>query len=150
MQTAQTDLSLAQHRVILCHFDGYSAALFFARWPEKCLLWPGPLPEGASPAKLGVLQDGEAVRQTVIEQLGLNGEELVLMPEFDECLNTSSGPVRVHLLRFTGFEPPAKVIEPAGGSFKQLAELRGSAPAELALLREVFNLLVGGGMSGRK
>jgi hypothetical protein len=50
----------------------------------------------------------------------------------------------VFLLRFTTFEAPAAVIEPAGGTFKHLPALRGCDRAELALLREVFNLLVGG------
>ena len=33
--------------------------------------------------------------------------------------------------------------------FKPLSELRGSAPLELGLLREVFNLIIGGG-AGRR
>ena len=67
------------------------------------------------------------------------------MPEFNERLLDSDGtPVHVHLLRFTTFAAPAEAIEPSGGQFRHLPALRGSAQAELALLREVFNLLIGG------
>ncbi|TXT35057.1 MAG: hypothetical protein FD135_5126, partial [Comamonadaceae bacterium] len=37
----------ACNRVILTHFDSYSAALLFPRW-EKSLLWPAALPESAT------------------------------------------------------------------------------------------------------
>lgn len=140
----QTDALLAHHRVILCHYDSYSTALVFARWPDKSLLWPGSLPEGAVPAELTPVQEGEAVRHAAIAALALNGDDVVLMPEFDECFKVGDTALRVHLLRFTTFEAPGSVIEPAGGVFLPLSGLRGSAPLELGLLREVFNLMVGG------
>lgn len=142
--------SLTQHRALLCHFDGYSAALLFARWADTTsLLWPGPLPAGASTAEVALPHDGQAMREAVVAQLGLTDADLVWVPEFDEGLRSPDGTeTRVHLLRFTTFEAPAAVIEPAGGVFKHLPGLRGSDPTELALLREVFNLMVGG--SGRR
>ena len=46
----------APFRAILCHFDSYSAALNFACWPERCLLWPSALPEGRSEEHTSELQ----------------------------------------------------------------------------------------------
>lgn len=138
------DTLQAHHRVILCHYDSYSTALVFALWPDKSLLWPSALPDGAVPVDAAPAQDGEAVRQAVVDALALNGDDVVLMPEFDECFRAGDAMLRVHLLRFTTFEAPGKTIEPAGGVFKPLSGLRGSAQLELGLLREVFNLMVGG------
>lgn len=138
------DALLTHNRVILCHFDGYSTALVFARWPNKSLLWPEPLPEGAVPAELAPTQDGAAVREAAITALGLKADDVVLMPEFDAGFKAGDTDVRVHLLRFTTFESRDASIEPTGAVFKALSELRGSAPIELGMLREVFNLMVGG------
>ncbi len=141
-----SDTLPSAHRAILCHFDGYSTALVFARWPDGSLLWPGPLPEGAQPAEAEVPNDGEAVRQAVLQKFTIKDSDLVWVREFDEVLQAGDGPAcRVHLLRFQTFEAPGEVIEPAGGVFKPLPALRGSAAVELNLLREVFNLMVGGG-----
>lgn len=148
-----TDTVLARDRVILCHFDSYSTALVFARWPTRTLLWPGALPEGAAPlaapADAGPEHDGAAVRERTVEALKLNPDEVVLMPEFNEWIATPDGPARIHLLRFTTFEAPHKWLEPYDAVFKPLSELRGSSPVELGLLREVFNLIIGGG-AGRR
>lgn len=135
-------------RAILCHFDDYSTALFFARWPDRSLLWPAPAPEatvcaGAAPPRPG--SDAESVRQAAIHGLGLNEAALEHVAGYEQHLMQDGQPIAVHLYRFRTFEAPAPAIEPAGGSFRQLPELRGSAPAELGLLREVFNLFVGGG-----
>ena len=146
-----TDALLARHRVILCHFDSYSTALVFARWPNRSLLWPSPLPEGAAPGtpapQAGA--EGLAVREAAVAALGLHGDDVVLMPEFSECVVGPDGPIQVHLLRFTTFEAPAPALAVHEAVFKPLSELRGSAPLELGLLREVFNLIIGGG-AGRR
>lgn len=144
-----TDAAAAPHaRAILCHFDDYSTALFFARWPDRSLLWPAPVPDaevrpGAAPPQPGA--DAESLRQAAIRQLKLNEAEVEHIAGYEQHLLQGGQPIAVHLYRFRTFEAPTPAIEPAGGSFRQLPELRGSAPAELALLREVFNLFVGGG-----
>jgi hypothetical protein len=53
--------------------------------------------------------------------------------------------VRIHLLRFTSIDAPKAAIAALGGVFKPISQLRGSAMSELLLLREAFNLIVGGG-----
>ena len=139
---------LACNRVILTHFDSYSVALLFPRW-DKTLLWPQALPESAAPTpaptNIGPEYSGDAVRLAVIEHCGLNADELVHVDEFNHWAQTESGPVRIHLLRFTTPDAPKSAIEALGGVFKAISELRGSAMSELLLLREVFNLIVGGG-----
>ncbi|MDR3369503.1 hypothetical protein [Rhodoferax sp.] len=137
------------NRVILTHFDSYSAALLFPRWGET-LLWPAALPLGAepmpSPAVITPEFSGQAVRQAVIDRCGFDPETLERVNEFNHWAQTATGPVRIHLLRFTCFEAPKAAIQTLGGEFKPISLLRGSAMSELLLLREVFNLIVGAGL----
>lgn len=138
---------LSRNRVILSHFDSYSAALMFARW-GKTLLLPEPLPESVAPMQAPVEVDaayaGDAVMHAAIERYGLKASELTRMNDFDAWLQTAAEPIRIHVLRFNTFEAPTLAIEPHGGVFKSISELRGAAMVELTLLRQVFNLLVGG------
>ena len=83
-----TTPDLFQHnRVILTHFDSYSAALLFPRWGTT-LLWPAALPEAASPMPAPPLIDpihaSEAVRRAVVERCALN-------PCDHNCRTTGNG-----------------------------------------------------------
>jgi hypothetical protein len=135
------------NRVILAHFDSYSAALLFARW-EHGLLGQSALSASATPVEpplqIGVEYDGHAVLQAVVERYCLNPAEIVRMAEFDAWFNDGGELIRVHVLRFTGFEAPVELIGAQGGVFRAISALRGAAMSELLLLREVFNILVGG------
>jgi hypothetical protein len=139
---------LTHNRVILSHFDSYSAALVFARW-SKTLLLPESLPADAAPmpapAEVEAVHAGDAVMHATVERYGLNPAQLARMNDFDAWLQTAAGPVRVHVLRFNTFEAPAPALEPHGGAFKPISELRGCAMVELTLLRQVFNLVIGSG-----
>ncbi|MBT9549417.1 MAG: hypothetical protein IV088_01100 [Hydrogenophaga sp.] len=145
---SKTEL-LSRNRVILCHFDDYSHALLFPRWAHG-MLWPQALPEGAEPMATPVAEPAghEAVtlKQIVVEDTGLNPDELTTTDDFQAWFQTPDGPLRVHLLRFTTPDAPKPAITALGGTFKALSELRGGAMAELLLLREAFRL-VGGGPS---
>jgi hypothetical protein len=136
------------NRVILTHFDSYSTALLFPRWGNT-LLWPAALPESATPMPPPTTIEPEyvanTVKQAVVERLGLNPDELVHVGDFNHWAQTESGPVRIHLLRFTTLDAPKAEIAALGGDFKPISLLRGSAMSELLLLREVFNLIVGQG-----
>lgn len=147
MTTELQDI-LSTNRVILAHFDSYSAALVFARW-GKTLLAPESLPESAAPmaapAEVGPAHAADEVTHAAVSRYGLNAAELTRMDDFDAWMQTDLGPVRIHVLRFNTFEAPAAAIEPHGGVFKPISELRGSAMIELNLLRQVFNLIMGGG-----
>lgn len=137
------------NRVILTHFDSYSTALLFPRWDNNTLLWPEALPASAAlmpaPATIAPAHVAHTVKQAVVERCGLNPEELTHVGDFNHWAQTETGPVRIHLLRFTTFDAPKEAIEALGGVFKPMSQLRGSAMSELLLLREVFNLIVGAG-----
>lgn len=150
---ASPDL-LVRNRVILMHFDTYSAALSFVRWDDT-VLWPDALPDwSATPAPADAASatyDGEAVWQALVDRYSFKPGDLARVGAFDHWAQTESGPVRIHLLRFTPFEAPKALLEACDGSFRQLPELRNADKQELSLLREVFNLYVGGsGGSGKR
>lgn len=140
---------LVCNRVILTHFDSYSVALLFPCWDNNTLLWPEALPASASPMPAPAIIDpahvANTVKHAVVERCGLNPEELTHVGDFNQWAQTDAGPVRIHLLRFTTLDAPKEAIEALGGVFKPMSQLRGSAMSELLLLREVFNLIVGGG-----
>lgn len=137
------------NRAILAHFDSYSCALLFVRWAEGSLLWPAPLAEGATPMDApdgaDAAHDAEAVLRATIARCGLNPAEVIHAGDFQQWLRTPDGPVRIHLLRFTTPDAPKGAVEAHGGAFRHMTQLRGAAMSELLMLREVFNLFVGGG-----
>jgi hypothetical protein len=139
---------MVHNRVIFTHFDSYSVALVFPRW-DTTLLWPQALPQAAlpmsAPDEQGPQWSAEAVKRAVVERCGLNADDLVSVDEFVHWAQTPTGPVRIHLLRFTTPDAPKAEIDALGGVFKSMSQLRGSAMSELLLLREVFNLIVGSG-----
>ena len=140
--------TLARNRVIFTHFDSYSMALLFPRWGTT-LLWPAALPENATPmaappAEVGPEHASDAVKQAAVDACGLNADEVEVAPDFHHWAQTPDGPVRIHLLRFTTPDAPKATMAALGGDMKPMSLLRGSAMSELALLREVYNRLVGG------
>lgn len=139
------------NRVILSHFDSYSAALVFARFGNTLLL-PAPLPESAVPMQppaAPLAEHGaDLVLNTAVGHYGLNAADIVRMNGFEAWMATDSGPVRVHLLRFTTFQAPAESIVPHGGVFAPISNLRGSPRIELELARRGFNLILGGDANG--
>ena len=137
------------NRVILTHFDSYSAALLFPRW-EQTLLWPAALPATATPMRSAAVVtpefSGQAVRQAVIDICGFSPDTLERVNEFNHWAHTETGPVRIHLLRFTTRDAPKAAIAALGGEFKPISLLRSCPMSELLLLREVFNLIVSAGV----
>ena len=135
------------HRLMLVHFDPYSTALHFAQW-DGSLLWPAPLPPEATPAPPGEpdADQAAALATAMAGLLGLEGALLQAPEGFGPRFQSAAGDVQqVHLLRLDTFEPPREALAAAGGVFKPISALRGGAPAELGLAREVFNLIVSGG-----
>jgi hypothetical protein len=138
---------LDANRVILSHFDSYSAALVFARF-GRTLLLPDALPATAvvaqPPAQISLAHDGDAAVAAVVERYQLNAAELVRMTGFDVWIQADAELLRVHLLRFTTFLAPAEAITPHGGVFSPISNLRGSSKLELELVRQGFILILGG------
>jgi hypothetical protein len=143
---SKTEL-LSRNRVILCHFDDYSHALLFPKWAQG-MLWPQALPEGADPMAAPAADiaghEAAAIKQAVVQDTGLNPDELETVEDYQAWFQTPGGPLRVHLLRFNTPDAPKPAITTLGGTFKALSELRGGAMAELLLLREAFTLVGGG------
>ncbi|MHB9116849.1 MAG: hypothetical protein ACYC2R_01055 [Burkholderiales bacterium] len=139
---------LDRNRVILCHFDTYSAASLFARYGSSVLM-PAPLPDGASaiaePADIAEQHSPDTVMAAVLAWYGLNPAELGYSEGFREWMSSDAGPIRIHLLRFTTFEAPRAALEPHGGLFKPISGMRGTPMIELNLLRRAFDLLMSGG-----
>ena len=147
------------NRVILCHFDSYSALLLFARF-GRTLLLPEAAPAGASLASDTHRQEqlaagpepyaAAAVGGALAERYGFSPQELVCVPQFEEWLSTeaSSGSpataLRVHLFRINTFAPPKSQIEPYEGQWKPVSELRGVVAHELGFARRVFDIIMGG------
>jgi hypothetical protein len=139
---------LDRNRVILCHFDSYSAALLFARYGDSVLA-PTPLPEAASaipaPDDAAAQHAPDAALAALTAQYGLDPKQLKIDDGFQAWMASDSGPIRIHLARFTTFEAPCEAIEPLGGVFKPISQMRGMPVTELNLMRQVFNLMMGGG-----
>jgi hypothetical protein len=138
---------LDRNRVILCHFDSYSAALLFVRYGNSVLA-PTPLPEAANampaPDDAGEHYAPAAVLDALAAKYGLDAAQLKIDDGFQAWLSDDDGPIRIHLARFTGLDAPHAAIEPLGGSFKPISQMRGMPMAELNLMRQVFNLIMGG------
>ena len=138
---------LDRNRVILCHFDSYSAALLFARYGDSVLA-PTPLPEAArdmpAPDSAGEQHAPAAVLNALAAKYGLDAAQLKMDDGFQAWLSDDNGPIRIHLARFTGLDAPHAAIEPLGGAFKPISQMRGMPIAELNLMRQVFNLIMGG------
>ncbi|MHB1187887.1 hypothetical protein [Thiobacillus sp.] len=139
---------LERNRVILCHFDSYSTALLFARYGDSVLA-PAPLPESASamsaPNDDAAQHTPGAVLDTLVAKYGLDPKQLKIDEDFQAWITSDSGPIRIHLARFTGLDAPHQAIEPLGGVFKPISQMRGMPMTELNLMRQVFNLIMGGG-----
>ena len=136
---------LERNRLIFCHFDSYSAALRFVRINDSVML-PTPLPENtsmvATPTETG--DTPTDVLHAVLEKLNINPSQIDLDDGFEAWLSTDTGPIQIHLARFTTFEAPHEAIAPHDGVFKPISELRRLPTTELALLRQVFDLILGG------
>ena len=136
------------NRVILCHFDSYSTASVFARYGTS-VLTPAPLPEGASaiaaPDDITEQHAPEVVMEALFAQYGYTPAELTHAAGFEEWMASAAGPIRIHLARFTTLDAPRAAIEPHGGIFKPISEMRGTPMIELNLLRRAFDLVMSGG-----
>ena len=138
---------LERNRVILCHFDSYSTALVFARHGDSVLA-PVPLPETASdmatPEDAAEHHDPAAVFEALVEKFGFDRGQLKMDDGFQVWMSDDSGPIRIHLARFTTLDAPHEAIQPLDATFKPISQMRGMPMTELNLMRKVFNLIMGG------
>jgi hypothetical protein len=134
-------------RFLLYHKQATSARTLFLRFAAGHLLGPEPLPfltaadatatfQGAAhPASLGLVLSRE---------LGWPDGALEIDPDFVAAVETPTGVLPIHLARFTTIDPPRDWVEAGIGRFCAITELRGSHPAEMALLRQAYEHVLGG------
>lgn len=132
---------------ILYHKQSTSALTRFLR-----LAYGGVCALGAVPEQVAV-RDGEPAGKLLVhptlvvsklrDWLGLPDDSLAPDAEFHVWLDTSEGPLPVHLVRFTDIDPPFAEAEKVGAKFITLTEARGLAPVELQLLREAYRVILG-------
>ncbi|MHB1216114.1 MAG: hypothetical protein ACYCY9_14130 [Thiobacillus sp.] len=141
-----------RNRVILSHFDSYSTALVFARYGASILASaplsesaaPMPAPADAADQYAAEQYSPSAVLDALVVQAGIDPAHVKLDDDFQQWMSSDSGPIRIHLVRFTTLDAPRQAIEPLGGVFKPISDMRGLPMIELNLLRQVFNLTMGG------
>lgn len=141
---------LARHRVILCHFDSYSTALLFVRWPHGSLLAPTALPGSAEVIASSALSlHSDLVSATevmeVLQAMGIDTAHVKYLHDFTGWAESEGGPIRIHLCRYTTLDAPKQDIAVLGGEFRHISALRTADRQELLLLRQVFDLIMAGG-----
>ena len=137
----------AEGRAILYHTQSTSARTRFLRLPYGGVCALGDVPDQAALGKgipSGNLCVHPAAAVTRLQEwLELPAGSLEPETEFRAWLDTPTGPLPVHLLRFTGVDPPFAHAEGVGAAFIPLTETRGLPAVELALLQEAYRVILG-------
>ncbi len=133
-------------RLILAHKQKTSARVRFLRFPHGLTAFQA-LPALSSlldqpPSSTVETHPGFYLRAAE-QTLGLDAGGLALEAEFNACVDTPEGLVRVRLATFTSIDPPFDMAEALGGRFIAITEMRGISPAELDLLRQAYTVLMG-------
>lgn len=137
----------APARAILYHKQSTSALTRFLRLPEGSVCALGALPTlvelGEGEPETNLVVHPKAVLAQLREWMDLPDESLEHDSEFRAWLDTPDGPLPVHLVRFTGIDPPFAEAERIGASFITLTEARRLAPVELLLLQQAYRVILG-------
>lgn len=135
---------LASHRLILYYKGDISALVLFAQQENGSICFPQPLPKLSctfedNPVLPGNIRLHPAMLLTEInQQLNLDHDLLRLESSFCEQVDTPNGVVIVHLARFVLLDPPHKLMQARQCKMQTLPALRNQPPAELELLRWVY------------
>ncbi len=138
-------------RLILYHSQSTSARTLFLRHASGSIIAPAPLPflstlldEGDDdPKDSGVFLHPAALIREYCEGLGLPPALLQAEGEFHGRVDTPQQTLSVYLARFTCIDPPRALFAERGGRFCAITELRGGHPAEMALLRQAYQAIMG-------
>ncbi|MEJ2059341.1 MAG: hypothetical protein P8Y64_02480 [Gammaproteobacteria bacterium] len=134
-------------RAILYHKQSTSALTRFMRLPYGGVCALGTLPtlvelgEGEPDTKLVV--HPTLVLSRLRDWMDLPDDGLEHDIEFRAWLDTPDGPLPVHLVRFTGIDPPFAEAERIGAGFITLTEARTLPPVELQLLQQAYRVILG-------
>jgi hypothetical protein len=133
-----------KHRLILYYKGDISALILFAQQENGSVCFPEALPKLSStfednPALSGNIHLHPAMILNQLNQfLHLDNDLLRIESGFCEQVDTPDGVVIVHLARFILLDPPHKLMQERQCKMQTLPALRNRPPAELELLRRVY------------
>ena len=138
----------APARLILVHKQRTSAMIRFLRFPHG-IVAPEPLPKLAELMGEGEQVEGEAVVthpamlvKNVATMLGLSEDDIALEGGFRAHVDTPEGAAPVYLGSLTAIDPPYDAAECSGARFIAITDARDLPPAELGLLRRVYECVM--------
>ena len=132
------------HRFILYYKGDISALILFAQQDNGSICFPKPLPklsstfEENSPLSGNVRTHPAMLLNEINQLLKLDNDLLRIESGFSEQVDTPNGVVLVHLARFMMLDPPHQLMQEQGCKMQTLPALRNQPPAELELLRRVY------------
>jgi hypothetical protein len=139
-----TEFGQEQHRLILYYKGDISALVLFAQQENGSVCFPQPLPKLSStfeenpPLSSKVRTHPAMILNKINQVLRLDNDLLRLESGFSEQVDTPSGIIIVHLARFMLLDPPHKLMQDRQCKMQTLPALRRQPPAELELLRRVY------------
>jgi hypothetical protein len=138
------ELEQENHRFILYYKGDISALVLFAQQENGSVCFPQPLPLLSStfdenqPLAGKVHSHPAMLLKHINQRLQLDDDLLRIETGFCEQVDTPNGVVIVHLARFILLDPPHKLMQQRQCNMQTLPALRKSPPAELELLRRVY------------
>lgn len=144
--TLDDDL-LAANRLVFLHKHGVSARTRFLRFADGGICGFTPLPRDATlapRADRAVELLPTALLAAAARRLGIAASGLALEADFAVDAFVGGDRVQVHLARFTDRDPPFDLAERIGARFIDLSAARGMYPASLALMRDAYEVVIGG------
>lgn len=133
-----------KHRFILYYKGDISALILFAQQANGSICFPKPLPKLSSTFDENIPLSGNAhshpamLLNEINQQLKLDHDLLRIETGFSEQVDTTDGLVIVHLARFIVLDPPHQLMQERHCKMQTLPALRNQPPAELELLRRVY------------
>ncbi len=133
-----------KHRFILYYKGDISALILFAQQENGSICFPKPLPKLAStfdenlPLSGNVHAHPAMLLNEINQLLKLDHDLLRIESGFSQQVDTSDGVVIVHLARFFLLDPPHQLMQERHCKLQTLPALRNQPPAELELLRRVY------------
>jgi len=139
---------LAPARLILVHKQRTSAMARFVRFPHG-IVAAQPLPklaelmgEDEQIEEQAVVTHPAVLVKSVADLLGLSGDDIALEGGFRAHVDTPEGTALVYLGSLTSIDPPFEAAERSGARFIAITGARDLPPAELGLLRRVYECVM--------
>jgi hypothetical protein len=127
-------------RLVLFHKQSTSARTLFLRVGADVVLPGQDLKQ--MPSNNDVVIHPTVAMNTVLDTLGLDGDDIVLEGEFKASIEMPNGAVPVYLARFSTIDPPYQEAEKCGGRFIAITEARDIDPVQLNLLRHAYTCIM--------